>query len=119
MAKVKLRDICHARSGDKGDAVNIGLICFEPQDYPWIESHVTADAVLAHFGRWVRGPARRYVLPKIGAINFVIEGALDGGVTKALMIDGHGKGHSTILLEMEVDADELPPSLAAKVGASA
>lgn len=118
MAKTKLRQICHARSGDKGDTVNIGLICFDKADYPWIVRHVTTDAVLRHFGRWVRGPAERYELPKIAALNFLIHGALDGGVTKALMIDGHGKGYSTILLELEVDA-ELPPSLAAKTEAAA
>jgi hypothetical protein len=119
MPVTKLRDICHARSGDKGDTVNIGLICYDMRDFDWIRRHVTTDAVLRHFGRWVKGPARRYELPKIGALNFLIEGALDGGVTCALMIDGHGKGYSTILLEMAVDAPDAPPSRAAARGAAA
>ncbi len=111
MPKVKLYDICHARSGDKGAAVNIALIAYDPADYPWLAAHVTTEAMLAHFGAWVEGPAVRYELANIGALNFVIQGALDGGVTKALMIDGHGKGHSTIALELEIEADDLPPSL--------
>jgi hypothetical protein len=108
MRRVKLRDICHARSGDKGDTVNIGLICYDLANYPWLARHVTTEIVLAHFGKWVRGPAERYELPRVGALNFLIHGALDGGVTKALMIDGHGKGYSTILLELEIEADGLP-----------
>ena len=55
-AEIKLRDICHARSGDKGDTVNIGLVCYDAADYDWVRRHVTAEAVLAHFGRWVTGP---------------------------------------------------------------
>jgi hypothetical protein len=113
MHRVKLSDVCHARSGDKGDTVNIGIICYEPTDYPWIVANVTTNRVLKHFGHWVKGPARRFELPRIGALNFLIEGALDGGVTKALMIDGHGKGYSTIILEMEVETNQLPASLAA------
>lgn len=113
MAKVKLYDICHARSGDKGAAVNIALIVYDRADYPWLTEHVTTDVMLQHFGDWVEGPAARYELANIGALNFVIQGALDGGVTKALMIDGHGKGHSTIALELEIETDDLPPSLAA------
>jgi hypothetical protein len=118
MSKVKLRDICHARSGDKGDTVNIALICYDGRDFDWIRRHVTTEAVMRHFGRWVKGPARRYEMPRIGALNFLIDGALDGGVTCALMIDGHGKGFSTILLEAEVDAADAPPSLAGARGAA-
>ncbi|MBI3708427.1 MAG: hypothetical protein HY246_12245 [Proteobacteria bacterium] len=109
MPVTKLRDVCHARSGDKGATVNIGLICYEPEDYEWIREHVTADLVLKHLGPGVKGPAVRYELPKIGALNFVVHEALDGGVTCALMIDGHGKGFSTILLELEIRG-EAPPS---------
>ena len=118
MPSVKLRDICHARSGDKGDTANIGLIAYDPAHYPWLVEHVTADAVAAHLGARVRGPVRRYELPKIGALNFAIEGALGGGVTRSLIIDGHGKGFSAILLDMEVaapppassGADAVPPA---------
>jgi hypothetical protein len=116
MTLTKLRDICHARSGDKGDTVNIGLISYDARDYDWIRRHVTNAAVMKHFGRWVKGPAHRYEMPRIGALNFVIHGALDGGVTCALMIDGHGKGYSTILLELEIDSDDTPPSRRATAG---
>ena len=109
MPRTKLRDVCYARSGDKGDTVNIGIACYAAADYDWLRRHVTTEAVMRHFGRWVKGPAERYELPRIAALNFLIHGALDGGVTCALMIDGHGKGYSTILLEMEVDGD-APPS---------
>ena len=119
MPQIKLRDICHARSGDKGDTVNIGIACYDARDYPWLNQRLTVERVTAHFGRWVKGPAQRYELPRIAALNFVIEGALDGGVTRALMIDGHGKGYSTILLEMEFDADDAPPSLSASAMESA
>ena len=61
--KIKLRDICYARSGDKGDTVNIGLACYDAADYDWVRQNVTVQAVLAHFGRWVRGPAERFELP--------------------------------------------------------
>lgn len=115
--KIKLRDICYARSGDKGDTVNIGLACYDAADYDWVRQNVTVQAVLAHFGRWVRGPAERFELPRIAALNFLIQGALDGGVTCALMVDGHGKGFSTIMLEMVLEADPPPPSVLAIKGA--
>lgn len=119
MPTIKLRDICHARSGDKGDTVNIALICYDMRDFDWIRRHVTTEAVMRHFGRWVKGPGRRYEMPRIGALNFLIDGALDGGVTCALMIDGHGKGFSTILLEAMFDVADSPPSTADAKGAAA
>ena len=105
---IKLRDICHARSGDKGDTANIGLVAYDPAHYPWLVEHVTAEAVAAHLGVRVRGPVRRYELPKIDALNFVIEGALGGGVTRSLFIDGHGKGFSAILLDLEIPPPPVP-----------
>lgn len=108
MPKYKLRDICHARSGDKGDTVNLGLACYNAADYDWVVRHVTAERVLEHFSRLARGPAVRYELANLASVNFLIEHALDGGVTKALAIDGHGKGYSNILLEMEIETDEAP-----------
>jgi hypothetical protein len=108
MPKYKLRDICHARSGDKGDTVNLGLACYNRADYGWIEKHVTAERVLQHFAPLAKGPAVRYELPNLAALNFLVEHALDGGVTKALIIDGHGKGYSSILLELEIETDEAP-----------
>ena len=108
MPKVMLKDVCHARSGDKGDTVNLGLLCYDPADYEWVKQHVTAKAVLKHFAPLAKGPAQRFELPNLAAFNFLIEHALDGGVTKALMIDGHGKGYSAILLEMMIDCDVAP-----------
>jgi len=106
-----LRDVCHARAGDKGATVNIGLACYDPADYPWIVEHVTPERVLQHLGRFGLGPAERYELPRLAALNFLVHNALDGGVTCALMPDGHGKGYSAILLEMRVDGPP-PPSRA-------
>ena len=100
--RIRLREICHARSGDKGDTANIGLIAYDDRDFPWLAARVTADAVRAYLGDVVRGDVVRYELPRIGALNFVLHNALDGGVTRALKVDGHGKGLSAILLDMEI-----------------
>jgi hypothetical protein len=108
MPVTKLRDVCYARSGDKGATVNIGLICYDSADYGWIRKHVTAETVLKHLGPSVKGPAERYELPKLGALNFLVHNALDGGVTCAQIVDGHGKGFSAVLLELEVVAEEKP-----------
>lgn len=113
---VKLRDICHARSGDKGDIANIGLVAYDPAHYTWLAEHVTAAAVTAHLGARVKGPVRRYELANIGALNFVVEGALGGGVTRSLVLDGHGKGFSSILLDMEISAP--PPELSSEADAA-
>ena len=101
---IKLRDICHARSGDKGDTVNIGLIVYDPTHYEWVLEQVTADAVAEHVKDIAAGPVERYKLPKIGAMNFVVHKGLGGGVTRTLGIDGHGKAYGAILLEMEIEA---------------
>ncbi len=101
---IQLHEICHARAGDKGDTANVGLIVYEPQHYDWIGQHVTADAVRDYLGDTIKGKVERYALPKIGAFNFVLHNALGGGVTRALKVDGHGKGLSAILLDMEIPA---------------
>lgn len=100
--RVKLRELCHARSGDKGDTVNVGLIVFDKRHYDWMRKHVTTDVVGIYLGNRVR-LIERYGLPNLGALNFVLHGALDGGATRSLMLDAHGKGFSAILLELEVD----------------
>ena len=104
--RIQLREICHARAGDKGDTANVGLIVYAPQHYDWIAQHVTADAVRRYLGEAIGGEVERYALPKIGAFNFVLHNALGGGVTRALKVDGHGKGLSAILLDMEIP---VPP----------
>jgi hypothetical protein len=103
---VKLRTIGHSRSGDKGNVLNISLIAFDERDYPRLVRHVTAARVKAHFADLVDGDVVRYELPSLGALNFVLRGVIDGGVTRTLALDGHGKSLSSALLDMEIpDAD--------------
>ena len=104
-----LRELAHARSGDKGDINNIGVIAYEPHYYPLIRQWLTPERVKAHFGGIVNGAVTRYELPKVHALNFVLEGALGGGVTRSLSIDPHGKSYSALILTIPV---EVPPDLA-------
>jgi hypothetical protein len=97
-----VRDIAHARTGDKGDICNISLIAFDPRDYPRLVEHATPERVKALFGGIVRGDVRRYELPDLGALNFVMTGALGGGVTRSLALDAHGKALSSLLLDLEI-----------------
>lgn len=99
---MKLRDLAHARAGDKGDTSNIALIVRDPSDFDRIASHVTAERVASHFGAMLSGPVLRHEIPHLGALNFVLHGALGGGVTRSLSLDAHGKSLSSSLLEMEV-----------------
>ncbi len=99
---MKLRDIAHSRAGDKGNISNLSLVVLDPADYPLIEREVTAERVREHFGATVRGEVVRYELPLVGALNFVMQGALSGGVTRSLAVDIHGKSFSSKLLDMEI-----------------
>jgi hypothetical protein len=99
---MKLRDIAHSRTGDKGDTSNISVIAYDEADYPFLCEHVTAARVRAHFARIVTGEVTRYELPTIGALNFVLTGALGGGVTRSLALDAHGKSLSSALLTLEL-----------------
>lgn len=103
MTRVALVQLAHARSGDKGDSANIGLIAYEADLYPTLVEQVTAERVKAHFGDWVRGRVERYELPNLHALNFVLHGALDGGGTVSLRTDAQGKVLSAALLRLEVD----------------
>lgn len=107
--KIRLSRIAHARSGDKGDISNIGLIAISPEHYELLRREVTAGRVKGHFGPLVLGPVTRYELPNLGALNFVMEQALDGGGTISLRTDAQGKTHGAALLtmEIEVEPDEL------------
>jgi hypothetical protein len=100
--RMKLREIAHSRSGDKGDASNISVIAYDPKDYLLLVERVTVERVAAHFAAIATGAVRRYELPNVAALNFVIEGALAGGVTRALTLDAHGKSLSSLMLELEV-----------------
>ena len=110
MKQVLLYDIAHARSGDKGDNVNVGIIARRPEYYEFLKSYVTAERVKEHFGPMVKGKVVRFELPNLEALNFLLYGALDGGGTVSLMTDAQGKTFSTALLRMPV---ELPADLPA------
>ncbi len=100
---MKLREIAHSRTGDKGNIANISLIAYQMEMYPLLKERVTAERVRAWFGEIVQGKVVRYELPKIGALNFVLFDALGGGVTRSLALDRHGKSLSSVLLDMELD----------------
>jgi hypothetical protein len=104
---MKLRDIAHGRSGDKGTIVNVSLIAFHERDYPRLHRHVTADRVKDHFTGLITGDVVRYELPLIHAFNFVLYGVVGGGVTRTLALDAHGKSLSSALLEMEIPDDDV------------
>lgn len=105
---VRLERIAHARSGDKGDIANIGLIAREQRHYGLLVEQVTAARVKAHFGEFVSGEVERYELPNLWALNFVLHRALGGGGTVSLRLDAQGKALGAALLRMMVEVpDEL------------
>lgn len=104
--KVQLVKLAHARSGDKGDTANVGLIALDPNDYPLLVREVTAERVKAFFGDMVKGSVERFELPNLNALNFLLHGSLGGGGTLSLMTDAQGKTFSTALLRMYIDVDE-------------
>ena len=99
---MKLYDIAHSRTGDKGNIANISLIAYDIKDFPMLQEKVTADRVKEWFGDMVKGRVVRYDLPQLGAMNFVMYDALGGGVTRTLSLDMHGKGLSSYLLDMDI-----------------
>ncbi|MCO6504421.1 MAG: hypothetical protein J6568_03265 [Snodgrassella sp.] len=100
---MKLREIAHSRTGDKGNTSNISLIAYRAEDYEKLKNAVTAEKVKAFFSDIVTGDVVRYELPNIGALNFIMYGALGGGVTRTLAHDMHGKGLSAAILDMDID----------------
>ena len=103
---MKLWQIAHSRSGDKGTISNISLIAFRAEDYARLARHVTAARVRQRFAALITGEVDRYELPSIGALNFVLHGMVDGGVTRTLALDTHGKSLSSALLDMEIPDDD-------------
>lgn len=99
---MQLKDIAHSRTGDKGNIANLSLIAYRAADYPLLAEKVTADRVKAFLADIVKGEVKRYELPGLGALNFVLHDALAGGVTRSLALDKHGKSLSSALLEMEL-----------------
>ena len=111
MVPLQLRYLAHARSGDKGDTANVGLIALEPELYPLLVREVTRARVARHFRGIVSG-VERFELPNLNALNFLLHGALDGGGTLSLKTDAQGKVYSTALLRMEVP---VPATLARRL----
>jgi hypothetical protein len=103
--KAPLSHIAHTRSGDKGDTANIGVIAYREQDYPILVREVTAERVKAFFGDMVRGQVTRYELPNLGALNFLLDGALGGGGTVSLRVDAQGKTLGAALLRLEIEIE--------------
>jgi hypothetical protein len=101
---IRLIELAHARSGDKGDTANVGLIARKPGYYAHLAKHVTAARVARHFKGMITGKVERFELPNLHALNFLLHGALDGGGTISLKTDAQGKVFSTALLRMEVEA---------------
>ena len=104
--KVRLLDLAHARSGDKGDTANVGVIARRPADYPLLVRALTAERVAAHFAGIITGPVERFELPNLCALNFLLHGALGGGGTVSLKTDAQGKTLSTALLRLELEVPD-------------
>src|SRR5713101_2941083 len=103
--KVRLSQIAHTRSGDKGDTCNIGVIALDERNYSVLVREVTAERVKRHFGDLVQGEVERFELPNLGALNFLLHGALGGGGTVSLRTDAQGKTFGAALLSMEVEVE--------------
>jgi hypothetical protein len=116
MKTVRLYALAHARSGDKGDTVNVGVIARRPEYWDLLRSRLTPARVRRHFGSMVNGRVERFELPNLHALNFLLHGALDGGGTISLMTDAQGKTFSTALLRIRL---RIPDELAALLGPEA
>jgi hypothetical protein len=106
MPKVKLLKIAHARSGDKGDTANVGVIAYKPEYYPILVEQVTAQRVKEHFKGICFGEVERFEVPNLHALNFLLHESLDGGGTLSLKTDAQGKTYSAAMLRMEIDVDD-------------
>ena len=115
MATLPLFYLAHGRTGDKGDSQTLSLIPYDAADFALVGVQVTPEAVKRHFGDLVTGRVTRYDLPRLAAYNFVLEGALDGGVNLSLALDTHGKSRSSVLLAMPVEVPDGHPALSRRV----
>ena len=104
--QIRLLDIAHARSGDKGDTANVGVIALRPQWFPLLQREVTIERVAKHFEGVIEGAVERFDLPNLNALNFLLHGALDGGGTLSLKTDAQGKVFSTALLRMRIEVPD-------------
>lgn len=108
MAKAKLIEIAHGRSGDKGNGSNVGIIARHPDIYPFLKEILTSERVKEHMKDVCKGDVERYELPELGALNFILNESLGGGGTVSLKLDAQGKTHAALVLRMELDIpDEL------------
>lgn len=99
---MKLRELAHSRTGDKGNTLNVSVICRDPKHYEHLRACLSADCVKAWLADFVLGDVVRYELPRLAAFNFVLGNALGGGVTRSLALDAHGKSVSSILLDLDI-----------------
>ena len=106
MKKVQLLKLAHARSGDKGDTANVGVIALKPEYYDILKDQLTAEKVKQHFGKNVNGKVERFELPNIASLNFLLHNALGGGGTLTLKHDAQGKVVSANILRMEIDVPD-------------
>jgi hypothetical protein len=104
--KIRLTELAHARSGDKGDTANVGVIALKPEWYPLLAKVLTRDRVATHFRGVITGGVERYELPNLKALNFLLHGALGGGGTVSLKTDAQGKVFSTAMLRMVIDVPD-------------
>ena len=104
--KIELLKLAHARSGDKGDTANVGVIALKEEFYPLLVREVTAQRVKEHFGAMVKGDVERFELPNLKALNFLLHESLGGGGTLSLMTDAQGKTFSTALLRLKIDVSD-------------
>ena len=104
--KIELLQLAHARSGDKGDTANVGVIALKDEFYPILVREVTREKVKEHFGEMVKGAVERFELPNLKALNFLLHESLGGGGTLSLMTDAQGKTFSTALLRLKLEIDD-------------
>ena len=115
MPKIPLLHVAHARSGDKGDTANVGVIAYESDFYPYLVQELTPERVREHFQGICQGAVERFELPNLHALNFLLHEALGGGGTVSLKTDAQGKTLSTAILRMEIDVpDEIARRAAAR-----
>ncbi|WP_298847757.1 hypothetical protein [uncultured Salinicola sp.] len=103
---VLLADFAHARAGDKGNTLNVAVFAFERRHYAWLEQYLSAETVATRFGHRHPHKVTRHCLPQLDGVNFVIEGALEGGVNQSATLDRHGKSLSYLLLGMRLPAPD-------------
>ena len=103
---VQLREIAHARAGDKGNISNVAVFVFDSRDYETVKTQLTPDRLKRQFGRMLTGPIYRYEIEPLHALNFVMTDALEGGVNRSLNLDSHGKSWSFLILSLEIELED-------------